>query len=178
MKYQIGFVPGQKIRVRDDLASWDEATNYSGGYFVTTEMLKLAGQTVTVADYNGWIIHIAELPNYAWIPDMFVQSLEDCAEQETESVSESVAFSIKSLCDAVKTLNDDDLELLCLEVEKEKLCRDSRKQRLLAVEIASAMDAYLQNVGDNRDFYTRGGEHMSMQDMYDAITSEFDLNAL
>ena len=63
------------------------------------------------------------------------------------------------------------------ELERESQRRDKQQQRKLAGAIVSAMDAYLREVGDNRDFYSRCGEYMSMQDMYDAIVNEFDLTA-
>lgn len=44
-----------------------------------------------------------------------------------ESTSDSVTLSIKSLCDAVTTLNDDDLETLYAAVTVESECRNERQ---------------------------------------------------
>lgn len=86
-------------------------------------------------------------------------------------------MSLDQISAGIGTLCNGDFEAVYREMERESQRRDAQQQRQLAGAIASSMDAYLRKVGDNRDFYTRAGEYMSMQDMYDAIVNEFDLTA-
>lgn len=91
--------------------------------------------------------------------------------------ADSLLLFTQSFEDMVRRLCEADLDSLTVAVEAENDRRNEQKQRKLAGAIVSAMDVYLQEIGDNRDFYSRGGECMSMQDMHDAIVNEFDLNA-
>lgn len=152
MKYQIGEV----VRVRET------------GALVTVIGLDDDGLPIgylTVADEKT-----------AWYKESSLEPVNGgMPKPKEESTSDSL--SLEQLLAKVRSLDADFFEQVCRAMEAESQRRDEQQQRQLAEAIVSAMEVYLRKVGDNRDFYTRGGEYMSMQDMHDAIIEEFDLTA-
>lgn len=141
------FVPGQKIRVRDDLARWDDTTNYSGSYFVNAAMLELAGQTVTVDDWDGEIIHIAELPNHAWTPDMFVQPLTDGEKAVKESTSDVTddETDFETITRLISGLDSCDYDCLIDWLRDETDRRNNAEHDTLLVDLGVALNRCLDS---------------------------------
>lgn len=162
MKYQFAF--GEVIR-------FAETPN--------NETANLVGKLATITDvcWNMPDWYRTAITGDKWFPAAEFEPVNGGMKSAEESASEPLSFSTRSLCDAVRTLNDDDLESLYAAVQVESEHRDARQQRVLAGAIASAMDAYLRKFGDNRDFDFCGGHGISLQDMHDAIVNEFDLTA-
>lgn len=161
---------GMKVRIKDHWVSRSDSH--------ALKMDRWLGQTMTVAHIDSFTNDIKMIEDadenaglgWSWCAEDF--------DPVIETDSESVALSIKSLCDAVKTLNDDDLETLHAVVEVESECRNEQRQRRLAGKIVFAMDAYLTQTGNERNIYLNGVcGTASMQRIRDAIVDEFDLNA-
>lgn len=141
------FVPGQKIRVRDDLVRWEDTTSSDTGYCVTAAMLQLAGQTVTVADWDGKIIHIAELDNHAWLPDMFIQPLADGEKAVKESNSDSTGdeTDFETVTRLISDLDSCDYDCLIDWLRNETDRRNNAEHDTLLVDLGVALNRCLDS---------------------------------
>jgi hypothetical protein len=165
MKYQIGEV----IRF--------ESLNYElNGKLATITACKPYGD----GSHGDGHLYQTAVTGDRWIHEDWLKPVNGGMPKSTkESTSDSMTF--EQFFDHIRSVDEAIFERCYRAMEEEDRRRDQEQQRKLAGAIASAMDAYLQKVGDNRDIYLSLPHGVcgtvSMQDMYDAIVNEFDLTA-